>query len=57
MKRMNKCADEWDLTCRKSKTHPAYLDRAGTRKGIKVRLHKRDRRQFDWRAELEVQND
>jgi hypothetical protein len=52
MKRQNKHADEWDLTCRKSKTYPAIHDRAGTRKGIKVRLHRRDRRQFDWRDAL-----
>ena len=53
MKRIKKSGDEWDLSCKRSKIYPARFDRAGVRKRIKVRVNRRERRNFNYEQELE----
>ena len=52
MKRRCKHGDEYDLTCKRSKTYPAWFDRAGARKRVKTRVNRRERRNFKIEFEM-----
>ena len=55
MKRKIKCGDEYDLTLNRAASWPAWLDRARARKKVKTRINRRERRQFDYRKEIDLE--